>query len=173
MIMNKKGFLQISFAWLFAIIVGAFILFLAIYAVTKIINTEGKVQTAKTSQEIGILLNPLETGFEDVRSTSISFPTETRIYNKCDVYGNFGKQRIQIEQKSFNKWVKTDIEATFQNKYIFSEIYTEGKKFYLFSKPFEFPFKVTDLIIITSASDEYCMKMQTPVDASYLYCKNS
>ena len=157
--MDNKGFLQISFAWLFAIIVGAVILFLAIFAVTKMIDTQETVTSVKTAKEIGVLLNPLETGFEIGKTTSLTFPTETRIYNRCDSdSGVFGKQGIQVSQKSFDKWTETDLEVSFINKYIFSKNITEGKKFYLFSKPFEFPFKVTDLIYLTSSSDNYCFK---------------
>jgi len=32
----------------------------------------------------------------------------------------------------------------------------QGKKFYIFSKPFEFPFKVSDLIYLTSENEKYC-----------------
>ena len=152
---NKKG-LQISFAWLFAIIVGAFILFLAIFGTTKLIKTEQTIQDAKTGKDIGILLNPLETSFETGKTTSLTLPVETRIYNKCNNNGMFGRQIIQISQKSFNKWTETNINVGFSNKYLFSESYTEGKKFYIFSKPFEFPFKVADLIYITSSLKEYC-----------------
>lgn len=154
--MNKKGYLQISFAWLFAIIVGAFILFLAIYAVTKISKTEQTVQDLKTSKEIGILLNPLETGFETGKTTALTMPTDTKIYNICNNIGTFGEQRIRTSQKSLNKRTKTDDDVGFSNKYLFSERYVEGKKFYLFSKPFDFPFKVADLIYITSAAEQYC-----------------
>jgi len=156
--MNKKAYLQISFAWLFAIIVGAFILFLAIYFSIKLINTETTIQDAKTGKEIGVLLNPLETGFESGTSSSISFPIETRIYNKCNTNGEFGRQIIQVSQKSFNKWGETNIDVGFSNKYIFSDDYVEGKKFYIFSKQFEFPFKVSDLMLITSSLKRYCFK---------------
>jgi hypothetical protein len=154
--MKKRGYLQISFAWLFAVIVGTFILFLAIYGVTKLIKTEQTTQDAKTGKEIGILLNPLETSFETGKTTSLTLPVETRIYNKCSNNGIFGKQIIQISQKSFNKWTETNIDVGFSNKYIFSKRYTEGKKFYIFSKPFNFPFKVSDLIYITSSLENYC-----------------
>ncbi len=153
---KKKGYLQISFAWLFAIIVGAVILFLAIYISTKMISTEQTSLDAKTGKEIGILLNPLETSFQSATVTFFTMPVETRIYNKCDDYGDFGKQIIQISQKSFNKWTETDIDVSFPNKYIFSEKEIEGKKFYVFSKPFDFPFKVADLIYITSSKKTYC-----------------
>ncbi len=100
----------------------------------------------------------METGFESARVTSLGFPTETRIYNKCSNTGTFGKQGIQVSQKSLKKWTETDIDAEFSNKYIFSETYAEGKTFYFFSKPFEFPFKVADLIYMTSSEKEYCFR---------------
>ncbi|MEJ2267685.1 MAG: hypothetical protein P8X70_01265 [Nanoarchaeota archaeon] len=154
--MRKKG-LQISFSWLFAIIVGGFILFLAIYASTKLIGTEQRTMDARTGKEIGILLNPLETGLGvTAKSTFFTMPVKTRIYNKCDNYDDFGHQIIQISQKSFNKWTDTNIDISFENKYIFSEKEIEGKKFFVFSKPFEFPFKVSDLMYITSSDKRYC-----------------
>lgn len=154
--MDKKGFLQISFAWLFSIIVGIFILSLAIYGTVKFIQTEERTLDAKTGKEIGILLNPLETSFQNAQSSSLDFPTETRIYNKCNNNFEFGRQIIQVSQKSFSKWTETDIDVGFSNKYIFSDDYVEGKKFYVFSKPFDFPFKITDLIYITSSLKDYC-----------------
>lgn len=156
MIKNNRGYLQISFGWLFAIIVGAVIIFLAIYFVGKIIGTQGSLQSAKTGKEIEVLLNPLETSFESAITSYVTFPEDTRIYNKCDNEGNFGTQGIQVLQKNFNKWERTNIEISFRNKYIFSERYGEGKTFYLFSKPFEFPFKVANLIYLTSAETNYC-----------------
>jgi hypothetical protein len=155
--MNNRGYLQISFGWLFAIVVGIFILFLAIYASTKFIKTEETTLDAKAGKEIGILLNPLETGFgTTAKVTFFTMPVETRIYNKCNDYGDFGKQIIQISQKSFNKWTETNVDVGFENKYIFSKKEIEGKKFYIFSKPFEFPFKVSDLIYIIPSTEKYC-----------------
>jgi len=153
---NQRGYLQISFAWLFAIIVGAIILFLAIFLTTKIIDVGQTTQDAKTGKEIGTLLNPLETSFESGKTASFILPVETRIHNKCNQVGEFGRQIIQISQMSFNKWSESDIDVGFSNKYIFSERIEEGKKFYVFSKPFKFPFKVTDLVYLTSAKKKFC-----------------
>ncbi|MCW8966115.1 MAG: hypothetical protein OQK82_05455 [Candidatus Pacearchaeota archaeon] len=161
--MKKRGFLQISFAWLFAIIVGAVILTLAIYGVTKTVDIGETTVDAKTAKEISVLLNPLETGFEIGKTTTIILPAETRIYSRCNSLGNFGKQGISVSQKSFNQWTETDVEVSFENKYIFSDNYVEGKAFYIFSKPFEFPFKVTDLLYITSSKDNYCF-VNAPYD---------
>ncbi|MCK4647611.1 hypothetical protein KAT24_01625 [Candidatus Pacearchaeota archaeon] len=152
----KRGALQISFGWLFAIIIGAFIIFLAVFGVTKLMKTEQTTIDAKSGKELGVLLNPLETSLESAKTTSFTMPAESRIYNGCNNAGNFGKQLIKISQKSFNKWTETNIDVGFSNKYIFSKEIVEGKKFYIFSKPFDFPFKVSDLMYITSSKDIYC-----------------
>ncbi len=153
---KKKGALQISFGWLFAIIIGAFIIFLAIFGVTKLMQTEQTTLDVKTGREIGVLLNPLEISFESAKTTSFTMPAESRIYNACNNAGNFGKQLIKISQKSFNKWTETNLDVGFANKYIFSKEIVEGKKFYIFSKPFDFPFKVVDRMYMTSSNDIYC-----------------
>ena len=153
---NRKGFLQMSFAWMFALIVGAVILFLAIFASTKIVQTEQIALDAETAKEIGVLLNPLETGFETGKTTSLKLPSETRIHNRCNNNGVFGRQIIKVSQKSFDEWTDTDIDVGFSNKHIFSENFVEGKKFFIFSKPFNFPFKVADLIYLTSSEKTYC-----------------
>jgi hypothetical protein len=152
----KRGELEISFGWLFAILAGIVIIFLAIYLSSKLINSQQKAVSAETGTEIGILLNPLETNFESSQTTSISIPAETRINNSCDTAGIFGKQAIKLQQKSFGKWADTDVKVSFSNKYIFSNLGIEGKKFYIFSKPFEFPFKIADLIYITPSGKRYC-----------------
>jgi hypothetical protein len=162
-IRTKRAQLQVSFAWIFAIIVGAFILFLAIYLSTKVVKTGDTGVSAKTGKEISALLNPLEIGFESGVVILLGMPVETRIYNQCDISGNFGRQIIKVSQKSFNKWTETDAEAGFPNKFIFSESVEEGKNFLVFSKPFEFPFKVSDLIYMTSANKKYCF-FKAPTD---------
>ena len=152
---GKKGF-QISFAWLFAIIAGVFILFLAIFLVTRLINLGQYEISTETEKKIGVLLNPLEIKFETGKTTLLNLGRETRIYGDCDDYSLFGRQIIRISQESFGRWPEPAQGVSFKNKYIFSEKIAEGKNFYIFTKPFEFPFKVTDLIYLTSASDEYC-----------------
>ncbi len=159
---NKSGVLEISFGWLFAIVAGIIIIFFAIYLSSKIIHTEQETISAETGKEIGILLNPLETSFESAQTTSITIPAETRINNGCELTGNFGEQLIRLDQKSFNKWIETDINIRFQNKYIFSNEQIEGKKFYIFSKPFELPFKIADLVYITSSENDYCFMGNVP-----------
>ncbi len=153
-----------SFGWIFALVAGAVIIFLAIYFTSRLVGNQQEVRSAEVGTEIGILLNPLETGFESAQTTSIIIPAETRIHNSCnDFSGNFGRQMIQLEQKSLGKWSETTTKVSFDNKYIFSDSEVEGRKFYLFSKPFYFPFKVADLFFMTSANERYCF-MNAPYD---------
>ena len=153
---SKKGYLQISFAWIFAIVVGAFIIFLAIYAVNKISDSSSKVSDITLSKEIGILLNPLETGFEESKSSFFSVPKDSRISFKCEEFGTFGEQNILLRSENFNKRSQNNLEISLPNKYVFSEKNLEGKNFNLFSKVFDFPFKTATLIYITPAEKNYC-----------------
>lgn len=157
LIKMDRGFLNIPFSWLFAIIAGATILFLAIYMTVQFMDFEEYQSDTEAAKTFGILLNPLETSFETATSTSIKVPAETRVYNTCDKSGNFGEQGISTSQKKLNRWPEEPaLEIYFPNKYIFSNEVVEGKKFFVFSKPFEFPFKVADLMYITPSTDEYC-----------------
>ena len=154
---RTRGYLQISFTWLFSIIAGAIILFLVIFMTSKLISTEQMTLNAKTGTEIGILLNPVEMGFESAKSTTMTLPVETRIIAKCEEDNQFGKQIINLSQKNLGEWTVTNIEAKFTNKYIFSKN-LEGETFYIFVKPFELGFKVADLIYMTSSKKEYCFE---------------
>lgn len=156
-IKRKRGFLEISFAWLFAIIAGVVILSLAIFFATKIINVGQYATSSQTQSQIGALLNPLETSFQASQVTSMTLQTQTRIYNECDqMNGIFGKQGISLSQLSLGRWSAKTQAITFQNKYIFSTGVVQGQQFFLFSKSFDFPFKISDLIYMTPSTTVYC-----------------
>lgn len=159
--MEKKAF-EMSFTWIFAIIAGIAILFLAIYAASQFIKTRGQEVNTQTSAKLSILLDPLETSLETGKSSLISFSSETRIYNdRCYTYGNFGEQSIGTSSSSGigEKWQKPSYAKPQYNKYIFSDPIEQGKEFSVFSKPFKMPFKVSDLIFFSGK--EYCF-MQAP-----------
>jgi len=155
---NCKGAIEISFSWLFAIIAGIAIIFAAFYLSSKFISIGEKSTSVQTGKELQILFNPLETSFQSSQTTSITVPSETRINNNCEDSEPFGRQGIQIDQKNFNKWSNTNVNVWTNNRYIFSMKQVEGKKFYIFSKQFNFPFKVADLIFLTSENQNYCFK---------------
>jgi len=168
----KKAQLNISFGWIFAIIVGAFIIFLVIYGITKFSGIQQTQQSAETSRSIEVLLNPLETGFETAQKVTISTPSETKIYLQCSDSGKFGNQKIMTRQKILGKYSdeENSVKVVIMSRYIFSESPIEGKNFFALSKPYEFPsekdyefpFKIADLIYLTSSDENYCFKGSIP-----------
>lgn len=154
--MQKKAFLEISFGWMFALIVGGFILFIAIYFITNFKSGEDSINNAKLSKDIGILINPLEIGYEESKVNVIDLPTITQINNDCTTIGNFGEQLISTSHESFGKQTDEGVKISFQNKYLFSNNSVVGKKFYLFSKSLNYPFKAADLTYLISADEDYC-----------------
>jgi hypothetical protein len=158
---NKKG-IEMSFAWMFAILVGVVIILLAIYAAVKIVGTEKKAKDSAIGKELSTLLNPIETNLESAKTSTITFAEDTRLYNSCDLYGNFGTQLISTATSSGigNKWEKPGSPARLYNKYIFSSSILEGKNIYILSKPFYLPYKVGDFIIMWNDQD-YCFVSPT------------
>lgn len=156
--MKDKKAIEFGFSWIFAILAGSFILFLAIYAATKFIGTQERVLYTESAARIVALLDPFETGLASGKSSEINFKKETRIYaESCSYIDNkpFGKQSISFSEKTFNeKYGEKGEVVPIKNKYVFMENIVEGKKMYVFSKPFFMPFKISDLIIISSG--EYC-----------------
>ena len=154
---NKRGF-EFSFSWIFAILVGGMILFLAIFATTRLVSTEKNIQDSEAGKELGILLTPLETGLESGKASVIKFSEESRLINGCKNIGIFGTQELSVASKSGfgNGEFQLDgiVESHFNNKYVFSDRVEQGTRMSLFVKPFEFPFKVADLSYVFS--ENYC-----------------
>ncbi len=151
-LMKNKGF-EFSFAWLFAVFVGATILFLAIYAATRLIDT-GNLQTnTEIAAQLDAVLSPLETNLEASKSYTINLPQETKIFNTCMEQGNFGQQEISTSTNSLGAQTP-GLSVSFLNKYIFSSNVLQGKQMFVFVKPYYMPYKVADLMIMYD--DRYC-----------------
>jgi len=173
--MNKKGF-EMNFTVIFSIIAGVVILFLAIYGAMRFIDVGRTRIDAQTYSKISILLDPLETSLEEGKSLPIELSTAIRLYNnRCSESGNFGSQQMGIAVSSGigKKWREPFYYKSQYNKYIFSQELEESKKFRVFSKSFEMPFKISDIVIFTDK--EYCF-IETPEeiedDLSALLLKN-
>ncbi len=155
--MNKKGF-EFSFGWIFSIIVGVVVIFLAIYASTNLVKSERNVQDTLNARELEILFQPVETVSSEagVRQKSIIFPDEARLTISCSDSGEFGNSKIEVatRRKASEEWRETGVGSTLNNKFIFSDDELEGKEFHIFTKPFTMPFKVGDLIFVWDK--DYC-----------------
>ena len=76
---NKKG-IEFSFNWIFSIVVGIVVIFLAIYAANSFIKTERTLQDTETVQQLQTLLNPLQTSIESTtKPSNIIFPREVKL----------------------------------------------------------------------------------------------
>lgn len=158
MMESKKA--QFNFVWMFAIFAGGAILVLAIFGAMKMGDTERFQSDTEAAKSISILTDPLQAGFADGSFGKISFNQETRINNIC-FSEKFGKNDISVAMQSDvgKKWNLAGGATSIHNKYIFSSEKNSGENYYVLSKPFNFPYKVSDLIFLTS--EDYCF-LNTP-----------
>ncbi|MEK6893167.1 MAG: hypothetical protein AABX07_03095 [Nanoarchaeota archaeon] len=157
-IKNKRGF-EFSFGWLFAIIIGSAAIFIAFYFASDMLNLLKKQENTIVGKQFDILLYPAGTGLEEDKITLISFPVATKLFFECIPSGDFGEQRIKTSVSSTMgaKYQEDAINSRSSDKYIFSQTPLEGKEFLAFVKPFNMPFKVTDLIFIIQKGAQYCI----------------
>ena len=151
--MERRG--QFNFVWLFAILAGGAILMLAIWGALQTGDTLRYGEDTKAGKSISILTNPLQSGFGESSYGVISFQNEVRIDNICSASG-FGNDAIAVSTKSNvgEEWNLAGGTIIVQDKYIFSEERIQGEDFYVISKAFEFPYKISDMIFLFS--DNYC-----------------
>jgi hypothetical protein len=152
---SKKSF-EIPFTLIFGIIAGVVILLLAIYGTARLINNSQQVQYSESAKTLLNILNPV---VNDIESTfvqkPISFRKETRIYLNCMQKSEkspvFGKETLAFSEKSafLKKWPNPGINVSRYNKYIFADRIEEGKKLFIFSKPFYSGFRVDDLVVLS------------------------
>jgi len=163
---GRGGFLQFSFSWLFAIIVGIVILILAIYTASKFMGIGGESNTLQASKQIEAWLQSFSLGVQSGFKTNLETRLDTRIESMCDSTEDFGEQGFRISQFSFNKWGDSKEITGTQNIYVFTESPSEGKNFVVFAKPLKIPFKVGDLVYLKSGSSQYCFA-DAPDDVRY------
>jgi hypothetical protein len=155
MVNSKWKVGQFNFVWLFAIVAGGAILFLAIYGALQAGDTIRYGSDTKAAKSIAILTDPLQAGFAEGSFGKIMFQQEARVRNVC-FDGEFGKNDISVAMKSSvgEAWNSAGGATSIHNKYIFSSEKNSGFDYYVFSKPFDFPYEISDLIFLTS--EDYC-----------------
>lgn len=156
---NSKLAIAMSFNWIFAIIAGGFILFIAIYTAGKLMGMFETKSTTETAKEISTLFDPLEAGIAAGKSQQVPMQKQTRVFFYCDETLNppFGEQHVSISENSLGtRWTDENdmIKTPIKDKYIFTENVNQGKIFYMFSMPFSLPYRVADISLFTS--NKYC-----------------
>ncbi len=163
-----------GFAWIFAIISGVIILFIALFATTNIIDTSQKEINTKTAVAFANVLDSFQTTVQEASGDSLQLPLESRINIDCNLEGDFGNSLISFEDKSGfgNEWSKKGGEISTKNAYLFSEKNIQGKTIYFLSFPLKIPFKTGDLVIVYS--DVYCfIDPPTEIEDSLSSLENS
>jgi hypothetical protein len=156
---DKKAF-EMTFSWLFALIAGAVIIILAVYASLSIVKTKTQESQTEGAYVISNYLNPISNALISSQFIKKELIKETRIYLSCmetsQKSPNFGRIGIRFAEKSGigKKWNDNGLEIGRYNKYVFGKNISQGKKMYLFSKPFLAGFRVDDIIVLTM--DQYC-----------------
>ncbi len=150
----KRG--QFDFVWIFAILAGGTILALAIWGAVQTGDTLRYGSDTAAALSVSILTDPMHAGFGEGKFGKIIFQQETRLNNICLDDGKFGQNDISIATRSGigSDWNLAGGKSSVRNKYIFSEQDNQGFDYYVFSKPFEFPYEVSDLIFLMSG--RYC-----------------
>ncbi|MEI6058859.1 MAG: hypothetical protein WCP89_03750 [archaeon] len=153
----NKNAVEFNFEWLFAIVAGATILILAVYGVSRLGNTQRYQTDTEIAKQLAIITDPLQAGFAEGVFSKIIFNQDTRINNIC-YSEDFGKNDMSVATKSGvgSEWQDSGGATSIHNKYIFSDAASTGRDYYVFSTPFYFPYKVSDLIFLSSDSNEYC-----------------
>lgn len=156
MINDSKRAQMPAFGWVFAIIIGIMILFLAGYLIGKMIRTNEYESEVEMARGFDIILNPFASigGIGPVSmGKTVRLAQETALEFSCDDTG-LGSQGLMLKTKSsFGGWGDLTEEMSIYDKYIYSEN-AQGKNFYILSKSFELPFRIDELIYIVS--DDYC-----------------
>ena len=157
--LDRRGF-EFSFSLMFALIVGAAILFLALYFSGAIIKGSSYQRDTEIAKELTILFDPFETGFAETKVATINLPSATRIITQCSREGNFGYETLASSEQSFGTWSDPGGAIKITNRYVFADELEEGKFLYLFSKNFEMPFKVSEIILMSTRN--YCFSSDVP-----------
>lgn len=151
--MLKRGF-EFSFTWIFVLVVGATILMLAIFLVSRLIDREGAIYNTEVAAELGVVLNPLTTNLESAKYYPVSFPDETRIINECDSSGTFGEQEISTSVRSGigREWRLNGIPYRISNHFVFSPPDVQAKEMQVIATPVSLPFKIGDALTLYSGT---------------------
>lgn len=151
--LSKRGVVQ--FTWIFSLIIGALIIFLAVYSAAKFVQTSSFQTQAELVRQLDVVLNPFASVGAITTMTlskQVELPVEMQLNFSCSSQGNYNELNARTRKgKGWGDWLERGFRI--KDKYIFSDSLS-GKNLWVFSKPFEMPWRVDDAIYILDKS--YC-----------------
>lgn len=158
--MNKKG--DFNFVTIFAIVAGIAFLILAISGASKVTETKKYETNTKITQTFSNYLNSLEAGFATSNLGEVDFKQQVDIINYCNYHDDFGDNEFSLRIVK-NKQENYGASITTSNKYVFSNENLKGEKVFSLSRGFNYPYKISDFIILIPDSDKYCFEFAPQV----------
>lgn len=148
---GKKG--MIEFSWIFALVVGIVILFLAFYFIGSKFTERNVVAQYQTENSLDILFNPFSSfgGLGATSSKSVELPREEAIDFSCGLDSGLGYDSVSVKTGAL-----FGPEKKIYDKYLYSENFSDGKNYQIISKPFSMPWRVADLIYFIPKNKIYC-----------------
>ena len=158
---NKKA-IEMSFVWIFAIVIGAMIVILALYMAFQLVKQQTFQVNTVSAKGFVNMMDPLQTTVEQGKIEPVKMNTFTKVFVECVDDSDYGKSRVGLSQQTaFVKEQKPGAFVGIENNYIFAEDEIEGKSFNFITVPFQMPFKTADIIMVYFGS--YCFV--NPVDS--------
>lgn len=162
---SKKGGME--FGWIFAVIVGAVILFLAFYFVGTNLLSERIKKDTVAAQTFETLMNPLSYlgSLGAVTSMPLNLSEKSELLLECDTGEDIGsKLGWNSITVMTGKKGSESIPRTAYDKYIYADISgLEVKNLHSITMSFDMPWRVADLTMLWPADRIYCFE-DTPRD---------
>ncbi|MFA5992167.1 MAG: hypothetical protein WC796_00495 [Candidatus Pacearchaeota archaeon] len=153
--LNDKKAIEMSFVWIFAIVIGAMIVILALYLASQLTKQQTFQVNTVSAKGFVNMMDPLQTTVEQGKIEPVRMNTLTKVFVECEEDSDYGVSKVGlIQQTAFVKEQKPGAFVSIRNNYLFSEDEIEGKYFNFITVPFQMPFKAADMIIVYSGY--YC-----------------
>lgn len=143
--------IEFSFSWLFSLLVGGVILFLALYASKSLVQTERQAQESELGVELTNVFTPLRTGgAETLIPRAITFPQPVAITLRCTPQGT----AVRVAARDNLAGRSEPYESLVRDSFVSGNITLQGKRVMSLVLPVALPYHVGDLIVLWSGS--YC-----------------
>lgn len=144
--MSKKGLMLLH--WILVILVGAVIIIFAVVFASKTGVVEQKKQNVVVAEYMDLFFNPFASigAIAEGFGKQVEFDYEVELEFRCVS----GEERLFVG--SGNKIAEEKIE-----NFVYAPTQLKLKSMFVFSKPFNLPYRITDLIFTFDASQQFCL----------------
>jgi hypothetical protein len=148
-----------EFGWLFAVIVGGVILFLAFYFIgTHLLQSRVQQETV-AARSLDIILTPFSYvgSFNASSAEIIKLSEKSEVEIDCDSENGLGYNTIVMRGERVKGKTYEELPKYVYDKYLFAEKpLPEAKTLQFLNKPFEMPWRVGDISILWPSETNYC-----------------